>query len=79
MSNIGSVSDKHAKELVDSVNQIDGEIGKVVEAYLTDTQIPGKIRTAMSEAQYWAVKKGLNAYGHDIEYDEAKGFTIKKL
>lgn len=79
LSNVGSVSDKHAKELIDSINQIDGEIGKVVEAYLTDARIPGKIRTAMSEAQYWSVKKGLNAYGYDIEYDETKGFTIKKL
>src|SRR3989344_9186193 len=71
ISEVGSVSNTHAKGLVESVKKVDEKLGKAVEAYLTH-----RGRTAMSEAQFYAVKDALNAYGYDVSYDEEKGLLF---
>ena len=65
------MSNTHAKGLVESVKKVDEKLGKAVEAYLTH-----RGRTAMSEAQFYAVKDALNAYGYDVSYDEEKGLLF---
>ena len=74
MSEFGSVSDTHAKELVRMIEEIDPEAGKSVRGFLTN-----KERIAMSEAQFYSTKETLNLLGIDMEYSSEKGFQVKKI
>ena len=73
ISEVGSVSDTHAKEFIEAVKKSDERLGKAVEGYLTTK----KGRTAMSEAQFYAVKDALKSYGYDISYDKENGLVFE--
>lgn len=81
ISEIGSVSDKHARELLDKFDNIDPKVAIALRGYLM-AAIPdsktGIKRVAMSEAQFYAVKKTVNLFGYDIKYDTNSGFEIIK-
>lgn len=72
MSEISSISGKQAKELINALKQKDPEIGAAIGNYLTTRE--GRI--AMSEAQYYAVRDSLNAFGIDINFNTEKGFLV---
>ncbi len=77
LSEIGSVSDKHASVLIQKLKRIDPQIASAVKNTLTSknwkTQ---KERTAMSEAQYYTIKEVLNLFDLNIAYNPNKGFII---
>lgn len=77
MSEIGSVSDKHAKELIDKFQNIDPDLAKALSGFLTSATT-GKSRVAMSEAQVYAIKEALDKFDYDIKYDTNNGFEIIK-
>lgn len=77
MSEVGSVSDTHARDLIQQLQGTDQELAKAVKIFLTsDTK--GKKRVAMSEAQFYSTKEMLGLFGVDINYDKDKGFEILK-
>lgn len=78
MSEIGSVSDSHVKELIQKLEQKDPDLGKAIKRFLTSRGRKGE-RTAMSEAQYYSTKETLNLFGLDINYDKEKGFELLKI
>ncbi len=75
MSEVGSVSGTHAKELIKKVGDVDDKLGKAIGSFLTDRTG----RVAMSEAQFYTTKETLNLYGYDISYDSAKGFALSRF
>ncbi len=74
MSEVGSVSDTHAKGLIEKLRAVDEKLGTAVKHFLSDST--GRI--AMSEAQFYATKETLNLYGYDVAYDKEKGVTLVK-
>ncbi len=81
LSEVGSIKDRHAQDLVEQIKKIDRFLGLAYQHFLTTTYIDGiKIdRISMSEGQYFGVKEGLNLIGWDIVYDREKGFTLNNL
>ena len=77
MSDVGSVSDTHAIELVKVLDGINPEIAKVVKDFLTSKK-GDKERTAMSEAQFYSVKEMLDLLNIKIDYKTETGFVVKK-
>ena len=77
MSEVGSVSDTHARDLIQQLQSTDQELAKAVKVFLTSNKT-GKERVAMSEAQFYSTKEMLNLFGVDINYDKNKGFEILK-
>ncbi len=75
ISEIGSVSDKHAQELLQNLSTADTDLAKTMKSFLTDQ----KGRVAMSEAQFYSSKEMLNLFGYDMSYDKDKGFDLSKL
>lgn len=80
MSEIGSISDTHAKELAQKLQSVNPELAKAVDGFLvSDRGVVGKKeRYAMSEAQYYSTKEMLDLFGVDISYNRDKGFEITK-
>ncbi len=79
MSEVGSVSGTHARELLAQIKSGDEELGKAFEHFLTSVdKTTGKRRVAMSEAQFYAAKETLKLYGYDISYDADKGFAVEQ-
>lgn len=78
MSEIGSISDGNAKELINKLAQWDADLSKAMAGFLT-SNTTGKERVAMSEAQYYSAKDALNLFGLDIKYDDKKGFEILEV
>jgi len=77
MSEVGSVSDTHARDLIQQLQGTDQELAKAVKTFLT-SNFKGKERVAMSEAQFYSTKEMLNLFGIDIKHDKDKGFEILK-
>ena len=77
MSEVGSVSDTHARDLIQQLLAIDPELAKAMKVFLTSNKT-GKERVAMSEAQFYSAKEMLNLFGVDINYNKDKGFEILK-
>lgn len=77
MSEVGSVSDTHARDLIQQLQGTDQELAKAMKVFLTSNKT-GKERVAMSEAQFYSAKEMLNLFGVDINYDKDKGFEILK-
>lgn len=75
MSEVGSVSDVHARDLIQQLQNRDQNLAKAVKAFLTSNKT-GKERIAMSEAQFYSAQEMLNLFGIDIHYDHDKGFEI---
>lgn len=72
LSEVGSVSDKDIPALLSGLDAVDPRLGVAMKSFLTSRS--GRI--AMSEAQFYATKEALQAYGYDIGYDQANGFTL---
>lgn len=72
LSEIGSVPDKEAENLLNQLSLVDPELSKGMRNFLTNI----KGRVAMSEAQFYAAKEALDAYGLDLQYDATKGIAI---
>ncbi len=77
MSEVGSVSDVHARELIQQLQIIDQELAVAIKNFLTSNKT-GKERIAMSEAQFYSAKEMLNLFGFDIIYNKDTGFKILK-
>lgn len=78
LSEIGSISDSYAKELINKLSSIDSDLSKALNEFLV-SNVDGKgERTAMSEAQFYAVQQTLELYGYSIKYDSSNGFEIIK-
>ena len=77
MSEVGSVSDTHARDLIQQLQSTDQELARAMKVFLTSNKT-GKERVAMSEAQFYSAKEMLNLFGVDINYDKDKGFEILK-
>lgn len=80
MSEIGSISDTHAKELTQKLQSIDPELAKTVDGFLVSNRgvMDKKERYAMSEAQYYSTKEMLDFFGVEVRYNRDKGFEIIK-
>lgn len=77
MSEVGSVSDTHAKNLIQQLRAKDQELSLAVESFLKSIDhTTGKERITLSEAQFYAVKETLNVFGVDMKYDPDNGFEI---
>jgi len=80
MSEVESISDTEAENLIQQLQSIDSNLMTAVKDHLSSRpDARGKKRIAMSEAQYYAVKKTLETFGLDINYDKTKGFLINKI
>lgn len=77
MSEVGSVSDTHARDLIQQLQSTDQELARAMKVFLTSNKT-GKERVAMSEAQFYSAKEMLNLFGVDINYDKDKRFEILK-
>jgi hypothetical protein len=75
MSEIGSISDGHARKFLMDVEAINPEIAKGMKGFLTGRDD----RVAMSEAQFYSAKEVLNLYGYNIDYDSQKGINLNRL
>lgn len=72
MSDVGSVKDEHIGVLVDSLDSIDSSFAKAVKNETTGRD--GRI--AMSEANFYAIKKVAEIFGYEIGYDVEEGFSV---
>jgi len=77
MSEIGSISDRYASELIQQIQGIDPKLSKALKIFLTSNKT-GKERVAMSEAQYYSAKEMLKLFDVDVDYNKDKGFKIIK-
>lgn len=79
MSEIGSISDQQAEKFVQDLNAIDPELANAVNQHITKA-VDGsnKLRTALSEGMFYAIKSSLDCYGLDIQYDANNGINITK-
>lgn len=75
LSEIGSIQDEHIKQFVEMLDGVDSSFAEAVKRYASDR----KGRTAMSEAQYYAVKKVAKVFGYDLAYNNESGFVIHLL
>jgi hypothetical protein len=78
MSEVGSVSDTHAKEFIQQIKTIDAELSGSVANFLTSRK-NGKERVAMSEAQFYSIKETLDLFGIKVEYKPESGFVVVKV
>jgi|GEM_PF-1855588 hypothetical protein len=77
MSEIGSVSNTHAREFITRIKDVDEKLGIAIENFLTHSdKKTGNKRVAMSEAQYYATKETLSLYGYNISYNKERGITV---
>lgn len=67
MSEVGSISDKQASEVIAQINAIDPGLGEGVRRFLTLKDG----RAAMSEAQFYSLKETLVAFGLDVTYKQS--------
>jgi hypothetical protein len=72
LSEIGSVQDKHIAHLIEVLDTIDPAFAKGVELEMTN-----KERLAMSEAQFYALKKTAELFGYKVDYHSVEGFTVE--
>jgi len=76
MSEVGSIETEHIESFVEVLKLKDPALAEAVKGY-TSPQ-PGRGDSLkMSEAQYYAIKDVLRAFGYDILYDKDAGFDIK--
>ncbi|MFA6050668.1 MAG: hypothetical protein WC761_05745 [Candidatus Paceibacterota bacterium] len=75
MSEIGSIETSHINSFVEALNSKDKALAEAVKEY-TSPQ-PGRgSQLKMSEAQYYAIKDVVEAFGYKIAYDKDKGFQV---
>lgn len=78
MSEVGSVADTQARDLIQKIDGIDKEIAEVVRDFLTSKK-EGKERVAMSEAQFYSTKEMLGLFGINLQYSPESGFVVSKV
>lgn len=72
ISEIGSIQSEHIEQFIETLEGLDTSFAEAVKRYAADR----KGRTAMSEAQFYAMKKVAEKFGYDLTYDGETGFTI---
>ena len=75
MSEIGSIQSNHIDKFVEELKDQDSELAKSVREYASPILGQGT-SLKMSEAQYYAIKDTLKAFGKEISYDNEVGFEI---
>jgi len=77
LSEVGSISDSQAEDFLKNLSAINPELGNAVNQHITKRDdTTGKNRTAMSEGIYYAIKRALECYGIEIDYDKDSGISI---
>lgn len=72
MSEVGSVQDEHIADLVALADTADPALAAAIKQYALNRQG----RMAMSEAQFYAVKKVAAVFGYELSYSTDTGFDL---
>lgn len=75
MSEVGNIATPHIETLVKELDSQNVGLAKAIKAYTSPRPGQGD-SLKMSEAQYYAIKDVMEAFGYTLEYDEQKGFTF---
>ena len=75
MSEIGSIETEHVESFVNDLKSIDSALAEAIKGYCSPR--PGQGNSLkMSEAQYYAIKDVVRAFGYNISYAKDSGFNI---